>query len=585
VLAAALLVPFLLTTIGITVSSAARQDVVEEPAIRLYALPVCYPPAQAQAAASDPPPEPTPTPKPTPWPTPAGVKGLDVSHWNGLPDFEWLRSKGMRFVFSKASQGTSFVDDTYRKHTRQARAAGIVAGAYHFFDYKKNGVRQAEHFLDTVRSKTGTDGLLPLVVDVECLKSIGTSNHANAKRRLHDMLDELYRQTGRYPMIYTSRVMWTRVVGAPKSFGGYPLWVACWKCDDIYMPNGWKDWRFWQVGQFRFNKKTKLDGNVYRASMSRLHTEKARAVRLEDGATYTKQRTVEADLRGVDGKVVRVALDSDGFGPWQPYKPRFGLDLARRQGEQLVRIQLRSFRGVRSPVFRDSIVLDSVPPAIDGPRIRIASDTRMPRSGERVPVVASVKVSDATSGIDWGSLGATCDGTKRARASAVDGRAELTTRVDREGCKIVGSAADVAGHRKSKRLDPTISLIDVRRSSKRILLKGPWRVKDQKASLKSTLAQTSSAGAVARVVFEGAQVAVVARRGPAGGRVKVQLDGKKVGTIDLYADAGQGRRIVFVKNVVPGKHALKLVTTGTGSAESSGSYVWLDAVLVLDRRR
>ena len=66
-------------------------------------------------------------PKPTPWPTPDGIKGLDVSHWNGYPDFDKLRDQGMRFVFSKASQGTTIRDRTFRQHTKAARAAGLQA--------------------------------------------------------------------------------------------------------------------------------------------------------------------------------------------------------------------------------------------------------------------------------------------------------------------------------------------------------------------------------------------------------------------------------------------------------------------------
>ena len=115
------------------------------------------PPTTEPTPTPTPSPTPTPTPKPTPWPTPEGVKGLDVSHWNGHPDFDKLRNAGMRFVFSKASQGTSFVDDTFRRHTREARDAGLLAGAYHFFDYTKGGKAQAQHFLRTVRSTTGLE--------------------------------------------------------------------------------------------------------------------------------------------------------------------------------------------------------------------------------------------------------------------------------------------------------------------------------------------------------------------------------------------------------------------------------------------
>ncbi len=56
-------------------------------------------------------------------------------------------------------------------------------------------------------------------------------------------------------------------------------------------------------------------------------------------------------------------------------------------------------------------------------------------------------------------------------------------------------------------------------------------------------------------------------------------------TVDLYAKSGDARRIVYVGNVSRGKHQIKLRATGSGRPASSGSTVWLDAVLVLDRRK
>ncbi len=310
----------LLGAIGVTPVAAAQRQTRADPNVPVF------------DAAAEPSPSPTPKPTPTPWPTPKGVKGLDVSHWNDYPDFTKLRAKGMRFVISKATQGTAFVDDTYQRHTRDARAAGMLPGAYHFFDYNKNGVAQAKHFLDTVRDSTGLGALLPLVVDVETLGSLGKPNKTKARQRLHALLDELYRQTGRYPMIYTSRHMWGKVVGSPGSFGEYPLWVACWKCDEIYLPNGWSDWDLWQVGQFKFPGSTKLDGNVYRRSMDRLRGERQRSMQIDDGAIWAADQQVVADLRGYHGTNVRVALDDGTFGPWEAFGPRFEFKLSARSG-------------------------------------------------------------------------------------------------------------------------------------------------------------------------------------------------------------------------------------------------------------
>lgn len=588
VLALALLVPASIV--------AAPRDIVEEPDARIgSALPVCYPTRSSLAAAEeDPPtdpspspsPSPSPTPKPTPWPVPPGVRGLDVSHWNGFPDFGKLYAAGMRYVFSKATQGHAFVDDTYQRHTREARRAGLEVGAYHFFDYRKGGKRQAQHFLDTLRATSGLNGLLPLVVDVECLQSIGTSDHAMARQRLHALMDELYRQTGRYPMIYTSQSMWTKVVGAPSAFGRYPLWVACWKCNDPYMPKGWTEWLFWQVGMFRFPGVANLDGNIFSSTaMNRLRAVKQRPVKLDGGAQYALSRGVRADLRGVDGTDVRVALGDGAFGDWQAFQRQFDLQLAPAQGPQDVRLQLRSFRGTTSPVFRAAIVLDSVAPAIAGPRLSLTAGARLPKSGTRAPASATISASDATSGLKSSALKASCGGSQRAASVGVAGQAELTFDLDVKGCEVTGEARDVAGHTNTKALKPQVQLVDARSASRLLTLKGDWKTIRKDGAVKGTLLRGRGAGAEVRLRFTGAQLAIVARRGPDSGQLKVILGRTLVETLDLYSPTVDGRRVVLVHNVPPGTHVLKLRASGTNSSEASASNVWLDAIVVLDRRR
>ena len=113
--------------------------------------------------------------------------------------------------------------------------------------------------------------------------------------------------------------MWNRVVGGPRSFGRYPLWVACWRCRTLYMPKGWTEWQFWQIGSYRYSGLGGLDGNVFHeTSLSRLRQERQRPIRLERGEPYALQPDVSVDLGGIDGSEVRVAVDDGAFGDWRP---------------------------------------------------------------------------------------------------------------------------------------------------------------------------------------------------------------------------------------------------------------------------
>lgn len=542
-------------------------------------------PSSDPTPSPTPTPTPTPTPKPTPWPTPKGVKGLDVSHWNGTPDFSKLRDAGMRFVFSKASQGTSFVDSTFRRNTAAARNAGMLAGAYHFFDYNKGGKAQARHFLRTVRSTSGLSALLPLVVDVETLGSLGTPNKSLARQRLHGLIDELYAQTGRYPMIYTSKFMWEKVVGSPTAFGRYKLWVACWKCDTIHLPTGWGTWQFWQVGQFKFPFGKKLDGNLWRSTYQDLVQQKQRPMRLARGAEWSRSRTVEADLRGFQGSSVRYGIGSSAWSAWKPYAGRFDVQLSPDQGQQDVRLQLRSFRGVTSPVLRDSIRLDDVAPTIWGPRVSMRQGVRIQKSAARVPTTVDMGSSDTGSGLRSTTVRADCRGkvwAKRTKATAAN---DVNVQLDKRACTLVSLARDKVGNQRIRKLSPRLTVVDLKRADPRATFVGGWKMLKAREGLGRSLARAAARDATAIVRFEGMQFAVVARRGPAGGKLRIIVDGRPVATIDLYARSGDPRRIVYVGDVPEGKHQVKLKVTGTKRAASRGTTVWLDAVVVLDRRK
>jgi lysozyme len=509
---------------------------------------------------------------------------VDVSHWNGAPNFQALRGHGMQFVFAKASQGTWLQDDMFVRNTQEARAAGLLPGAYHFFDYNKGGRQQAKHFLATVQNTVGLGGLLPLVVDVETLKSLGTPNQPLARARLHALLDELYRQTGRYPMIYTSREMWQRVVGAPDDFGPYRLWVACWKCDQVHLPKGWSDWDFWQVGLFRFPDIPSLDGNTFRSSQNKLRRQLQRDMRLNKGADWSASTTAQADLSGYDGTEVRVALEDGSFGAWEPYQHPFPVQMGGKQGPRTIQLQLRSYRGVASPVITDAIQLDSVPPKVKGPWIGMSAGGQVARDGDRIPLSATIQAKDATSGLASTRIESQC-GSRRASRTRQAPDVDLQVAVDRSGCTLTGVGTDNLGHTASSSIDPRIKLVDVRERSRDLSFKGDWKTVRMKSALGRTLTQSSAPGARARIRFEGAQYAIVARRGPSGGVLEVLVDGKPVTTVDLFAKKSDGRRVVHVGSVKRGKHVLELRAAGTARAKSSGTTIWLDGILVLDRQK
>ena len=67
------------------------------------------------------------------------------------------------FAFIKATEGGDRFDDRFREHWRGARAAGIPRGAYHFFRANVDAKKQANKFIDYVRSMSDTAELPPVL--------------------------------------------------------------------------------------------------------------------------------------------------------------------------------------------------------------------------------------------------------------------------------------------------------------------------------------------------------------------------------------------------------------------------------------
>jgi lysozyme len=336
-------------------------------------------------------PTPTPTPTPTPSPVagvpagvasrsgltafaagadvptgatqdaaPPGIAGIDISRYQLKVDLRAARDAGIRFVFTKATQGTGILDPWYERHVAAARSASMPVGSYHFFDYRKDGVAQADWFVKAMRQADADMRVLPPVVDVECLESMGRADRPYVREQLRAFVDRVYKRTGRIVMIYTSMSMWDKVTGGDATFGGHPLWVACWDCTTPRLPAGWSTWTFWQHGPRKLPDGRKVDGNVFGGSSSALARLTSRPMVVAGGAATTRSGPVALELRGVDGVSIRTTTSaSGGWGPWRSRSAAAAVTLTgSKTANRSIRVQGRDARGTTGLVMSDSIRLE-----------------------------------------------------------------------------------------------------------------------------------------------------------------------------------------------------------------------------------
>jgi lysozyme len=159
---------------------------------------------------------------------------IDLSHWENVSqDFVTTAASGIVAVILKATQGTDFVDQTFLTRVAEAKAAGLLVGAYHFLD-GTSPAAQIAHFL-TVAVSEGKVSWLALDWESYPSSQASTMQAATAASTLQTL-------TGTWPVIYMGRYM----LSSPNTtLSQCPLWLAEYGTQPI-CPPGFSQWQLWQ---------------------------------------------------------------------------------------------------------------------------------------------------------------------------------------------------------------------------------------------------------------------------------------------------------------------------------------------------
>src|SRR5262245_35744114 len=163
------------------------------------------------------------------------LRGIDVSHHQGMIDWGKVAKSDVAFAILKATEGGDYVDDTFARNLAGAKAAGLVVGAYHFFTFCRPGAEQAENFLRAVPRERP---MLPPVVDIEFGGNCAARPAvADLQRELTAFLTPVEAAFGRPAIVYVidaaaaqyqaaipNRPRWVRSLASPPANGDWVLW-------------------------------------------------------------------------------------------------------------------------------------------------------------------------------------------------------------------------------------------------------------------------------------------------------------------------------------------------------------------------
>ncbi|HBR32504.1 MAG TPA: glycoside hydrolase family 25 [Clostridiales bacterium] len=178
------------------------------------------------------------------------VRGVDVSSYQGIIDWEKLATQNISFAFIKATEGSSYIDPYYYNNYENALKTDIKIGSYHFFSFESSGEKQAENFISVCAK---TKNMLPPVVDIEYYGDYnGKSPDVNlVQSNLKELIEKLENHYGVKPIIYATQRSYKKYISG--SFLEYDVWIR-----DVYTKaslNDGRDWTFWQ-----YSHKGKLAG-------------------------------------------------------------------------------------------------------------------------------------------------------------------------------------------------------------------------------------------------------------------------------------------------------------------------------------
>ncbi len=145
-------------------------------------------------------------------------RGIDVSKYQG--NINWTRvakDSTIRFVYVKATEGTTIKDPYYRNNITKAKKAGLLVGSYHLYSSKTTAYQQMANIRSVVKKKE--QDLVP-VLDIEG-HHVGRLN----MERVNKLLELMEKEYGVRPVIYTSEKLY-KTHFASKKYSKYHIFIA-----------------------------------------------------------------------------------------------------------------------------------------------------------------------------------------------------------------------------------------------------------------------------------------------------------------------------------------------------------------------
>lgn len=150
------------------------------------------------------------------------TRGVDVSHHQGEIDWGLVKSDEIDFAFIKATEGGDHRDVNFITNWKEAQAAGIVVGGYHYYSFCKSPEEQFVNLSNFIPKQSGT---MPPAIDLEY------DNNCNGPVAVREFREDLYVMIkkvktfyGEYPILYCNEDFYRKYLATPE-FSDCLFWI------------------------------------------------------------------------------------------------------------------------------------------------------------------------------------------------------------------------------------------------------------------------------------------------------------------------------------------------------------------------
>ena len=240
--------------------------------------------------------------------------GIDISTWQNGLNLAAAKAEGVKYVIIKASE-SNFTDPQFENFYKQAKAAGLGVGAYHYLGSKTidGAKKEAAYFASVIKGKQFD---YPVFVDVEgdFFKGVSTANMTKLITAFCTTMESL----GYWCGFYTNWDWYNHRMDGKALAERFSLWLAFW---GLEMPACAA--QMWQYGgSTNFIRSPQINGIT--CDQDYCYLDYPALIKAKGLNGYTKaapapEKPKETPIK--EGDVVKMKEGAPVYGTNTPYLP------------------------------------------------------------------------------------------------------------------------------------------------------------------------------------------------------------------------------------------------------------------------